>query len=390
MNFQTTYNGYVETTHDALLIFQAALSGDLPIVSRRPHDRERNELVVSGSVFVFNEQSSGIKRWTDGIAWSPSRILGNFLVYRQLEKPFTPGEKKQTNKKGSYVSKKKKMAAAEPYARITPPEEEQKYQPPLPIANNSQLERALVGSLVDSYGFKKEGLIKKTMSVVVNNQSLHLVSYYKPEDILSGQFPTPSSSDFFKTITICDELLTNQNFRVPLTDNGATSASATPTRPNVKPAPVAAPTSAAATASAKLLANFAADQNAGFDMDFRQSATASAPLSTAQPYRYPSLGNYNQPPLPQQQQQQQPTAQSSIQSQQVQNTNEFFSQYPRPSLPPLGYTYQPYAPFDTTTQNPRKLPTADQQGQQGQQGQQNQQNHAPYAYNYGYTGANNW
>ncbi|KAF5097580.1 hypothetical protein D0Z00_002338 [Geotrichum galactomycetum] len=227
------------------------------------------------------------------------------------------------------------------------------------------------------------------MSVVVNNQSLHLVSYYKPEDILSGQFATPSSSDFFKTTTICDELLTNQNFRVPLTDNGATSTSATPTRPSAKPASVVAP----AAASAKLLANFAADQNAGFDMDFRQSATASAPLSTAQPYRYPSLGNYNQPPPPQQQQQpqqQQPTAQSSIQSQQVQNTNEFYSQFPRPSLPPLGYTYQPYAPFDTTTQNPRKLPTADQQGQQGQPGQQNQQNHAPYAYNYGYTGANNW
>lgn len=93
MNFQTTYNGYVETTHDALLIFQAALSGDLPIVSRRPHDRERNELVVSGSVFVFNEQSSGIKRWTDGIAWSPSRILGNFLVYRQLESPLLPAKK---------------------------------------------------------------------------------------------------------------------------------------------------------------------------------------------------------------------------------------------------------------------------------------------------------
>lgn len=382
MNFQTTYNGYVETTQDALLIFQAALTGELPIVSRRPHDRERNELVVSGSIFVFNEQSSGIKRWTDGIAWSPSRILGNFLVYRQLEKPFTPGEKKQTKKKGSYISKKKKVA--EPYARITPPEEEQKYQPPLSIGSNSQLERALVGSLVDSYGFKKEGLIKKTMSVIVNNQSMHLVSYYKPEDILSGQFATPSNSDFFKNITICDELLNNQNFRVPLTDNGAMSASATPTRPAPKPAPVE-PTSA--TASAKMLANFAADQTAGFEVDFRQSATASAPLSTAQPYRYPSLGTYNQPPP---QQAQQPTAHAAVQSQQAQNANEFFTQYPRPSLPPLGYTYQPYAPFDTTTQNPRKLPTTEQPGQVGQPGQQNQQNHAPYAYNYGYTGANNW
>jgi hypothetical protein len=37
-------------------------------------------MITSGSVFVFDEDESGIKRWTDGFFWSPSRILGNFLV----------------------------------------------------------------------------------------------------------------------------------------------------------------------------------------------------------------------------------------------------------------------------------------------------------------------
>ena len=37
-------------------------------------------MVQSGAVFVFDEHESGIKRWTDGLVWSPSRILGNFLV----------------------------------------------------------------------------------------------------------------------------------------------------------------------------------------------------------------------------------------------------------------------------------------------------------------------
>ncbi|CAO3597762.1 unnamed protein product [Absidia cylindrospora] len=27
----------------------------------------------------------GIKRWTDGLVWSPSRIFGNFLIYRELD-----------------------------------------------------------------------------------------------------------------------------------------------------------------------------------------------------------------------------------------------------------------------------------------------------------------
>src|SRR6187549_2541575 len=82
-----TFYGHVTSTTDALLIFEQVLSGRATHVSRRPHDRERNELIKSGNVFVYEENASGIKRWTDGIHWSPSRILSNFLVYRQLDRP---------------------------------------------------------------------------------------------------------------------------------------------------------------------------------------------------------------------------------------------------------------------------------------------------------------
>lgn len=37
-------------------------------------------MLFSGAVFVFGEEESGMKRWTDGRLWSPSRISGNFLV----------------------------------------------------------------------------------------------------------------------------------------------------------------------------------------------------------------------------------------------------------------------------------------------------------------------
>ncbi len=73
------FRGYIETTFDALLVFEAARRGMIPRVTRRLIERERS-MVQSGAVFVFDEHESGIKRWTDGLIWSPSRILGNFLV----------------------------------------------------------------------------------------------------------------------------------------------------------------------------------------------------------------------------------------------------------------------------------------------------------------------
>src|SRR5450755_171381 len=98
-SLQPTFQGHVNTTHDALLLFEACIRGTLSHIPRRPHDRERNQLVRSGCVFIYEENASGIKRWTDGVPWSPSRILGNFLVYRELERPFPPGEKKRAMKR---------------------------------------------------------------------------------------------------------------------------------------------------------------------------------------------------------------------------------------------------------------------------------------------------
>jgi hypothetical protein len=77
------WSGWIETTGDALLILEAARRGLIPRVTRRLVDSER-KMITSGSVFVFDEDESGIKRWTDGFVWSPSRILGNFLVSSRL------------------------------------------------------------------------------------------------------------------------------------------------------------------------------------------------------------------------------------------------------------------------------------------------------------------
>lgn len=83
VQLEPPFKGYIETTHDALLVFEAARRGMIPRVTRRLIERERS-MVQSGAVFIFDENESGIKRWTDGLVWSPSRILGNFLVRLHL------------------------------------------------------------------------------------------------------------------------------------------------------------------------------------------------------------------------------------------------------------------------------------------------------------------
>ncbi|KAI7254422.1 hypothetical protein KC335_g14451, partial [Hortaea werneckii] len=222
-----TFTGFVHNSMDGLVLFEACLSGKLHHVPRRPHDRERASLIKSGSIFIYEENASGIKRWTDGVAWSPSRILGNFLIYRELEKPFPPGEKKRAMKR------KRTSMPGEPYPRrdsegnsagevggpLTPPEQNNvdgEVKPGMPNDQEKELERSLIGSLVDSYGFRPDGLVKKTMSISVNGISHHMVSYYKVDDVKNGKLQRPLSDPRLQNISVRPELYLKQNFRAPV------------------------------------------------------------------------------------------------------------------------------------------------------------------------------
>ena len=215
-SLQPTWFGHVTTARDALVLFEACLNGALHHVPRRPHDRERSQLIKSGCVFIYEENASGIKRWTDGVPWSPSRILGNFLVYRELVKPFPPGEKKKANKRNKRMTK-----PGEPYPRAG--SGDAPLSPTTPVRSdvgteNRENERALIGSLVDSYGFKEGGLVKKTMSVTVHGVQHHLVSYYKIEDALDGTLSPPSKDPRLANVEPRPDLIARQNFRAPLDD----------------------------------------------------------------------------------------------------------------------------------------------------------------------------
>ncbi|MCJ1232776.1 hypothetical protein MMC14_000730 [Varicellaria rhodocarpa] len=222
-SLQPTWRGHVATTKDALILFEACLRGTLQHVPRRPHDRERAALIKSGMVYIYEENASGIKRWTDGIPWSPSRILGNFLIYRELTKPFPPGEKKRATKRNKRPSK-----PGEPYPRPSVDSNSGNnpaMSPTTPDTPSTRsdggyddAQRALIGSLVDSYGFKEGGLVKKTMSVNVNGVHHHLVSYYTLEEALNNDLVerTPPTDNSLRGVEPRLDLISKQNFRAPL------------------------------------------------------------------------------------------------------------------------------------------------------------------------------
>ncbi|GAA6042111.1 hypothetical protein JCM8097_003113 [Rhodosporidiobolus ruineniae] len=79
-----SYFGIVGSAQEAHAILEASKLGLLPRVTRRLTDEERLRFVRAGAVFVWEEEEAGIRRWTDHIKWSPSRVSGAFLTYSEV------------------------------------------------------------------------------------------------------------------------------------------------------------------------------------------------------------------------------------------------------------------------------------------------------------------
>lgn len=137
----------MDTTEDALILFEAARLGVLKRVSRRLFESERNEHVKHGVVFVWDEEESGIQRWTDGRQWTPSRVHGACL----------------------------------------------------------SIGRSSPGAKAPELVLKRNGLIKKAISITTaTTKRQHLVSYYSNESEAFASLRTPSSVPELANIVILD------------------------------------------------------------------------------------------------------------------------------------------------------------------------------------------
>lgn len=262
-----SYYGYVETVEDAVMIVEACRFGRLMRVKRRLLEKERQG-IRSGSVFVFVERESGIRRWTDGKVWSPSRICGEFLIYRELESrqanpnagPATTGRKPNpataaatashvnwTEQVAKILAAKSRLASEEngedePSIQEDPLEPEKK-RPTIQVSaaavdsavasirlalaaashnqandtnGSSPAPQSTAGTSTSSTNtsgsgsggksmiFKRDGLIKKTISLTVSDETYHLICYFKDSNLGSELLHlTPSRMAAFKNLDLC-------------------------------------------------------------------------------------------------------------------------------------------------------------------------------------------
>lgn len=122
-------------------------------IYQRLSDQEQQE-IRSGSIFVWNEDETQIKRWTDGKFWSNSRMKGRFFLYKELA----------NSKKVIQVAKQQ-------------------------------------GTMMDQS--ERDFLRKKTISVrTAQRQKYHLVNYYYDSDVKNGTLERPSQCLEFKRLHV--------------------------------------------------------------------------------------------------------------------------------------------------------------------------------------------
>jgi len=235
-----SFFGYLATTYDALVLLEACLSGLVQPLARRPPENERESLTRSGYVFIYDE-TSGMTRWTDGRKWSPSRMQGNFLLYRETN-PKPPSGHSRTNRasRGQNAVTRDTYPVARRMSVSTYPES---YSPASSFHSSdgesairtaemmgevapeaSPAERQLFGSLLDSdtTDFKRDGLMKKAFSVRVDDKLYSLISYYLPQDV--DNLCRPVCYEELRRVQPRQELLQNQRLRNPLEAQDSYSA----------------------------------------------------------------------------------------------------------------------------------------------------------------------
>jgi hypothetical protein len=181
-----SFFGYVESLYDAYVLIEACRLGVIQGVKSRFTDIAGTpasyDCVRSGSVFVWSENKTGIKRWRDLKSWSASRHVGGFLMYKEIHKK----KRLELGRDGSPRTHQKKSTE----------------QPPTPTSH-SQSTNESKDVVTSTSTLKSNGLVKKTFSVkTIYEEKFHLVSYYYLEEVLSHKLRTPSETALGKNVKI--------------------------------------------------------------------------------------------------------------------------------------------------------------------------------------------
>ncbi|KAM7183290.1 Gti1/Pac2 family domain containing protein, partial [Rhypophila sp. PSN 637] len=140
---------YLRNILDFILILQACLDRKLPFIKHRP---KGEGIATSGSVYVYETQSSRITRWTDDktLKWSPSRVLNSSLVYREID----ISTDVQHGFQETYDSTDVQHGSHETYDSV------------------------LTGAHTEPSKYKYKSLMKKTMTFRIQGKEYHVINYY--------------------------------------------------------------------------------------------------------------------------------------------------------------------------------------------------------------------
>lgn len=140
-------NGYIKSYEEACLIVHAVRLGAIKLTTERLGTIER-ENIESGSIYCFIENEAGMKRWTDGRVWSPSKICGEFLVYQEVPRYLSKNSIKKRKD-----TERSPSSCDSPYVS----------------------RRSSRGEMID-----RTVMHKKTISIRHNDQTYHIIAYYRP------------------------------------------------------------------------------------------------------------------------------------------------------------------------------------------------------------------
>jgi len=201
-----SYYGYIRTPADAILLIQACYDGALPRIKKRLSPRE-GRAIQNGSIFIWEEHETGLKRWTDGRKWSPSRVAGRFLIYREMQP----------------TAKCASMAQPEPESdiRSETPRQRRDFRSVVGIDDDRSIEGP------------KFKLMKLSFSVASpTGHHWHVISYYHQSDSPGNDLREPTADPSLKHIHPQKELfppsLVNDRHNFPIFSRGLKLANTHP------------------------------------------------------------------------------------------------------------------------------------------------------------------
>ncbi|KAJ3243978.1 hypothetical protein HDU77_010119 [Chytriomyces hyalinus] len=162
-----TFYGHVKTVRDAEICLEACIQRRLPLITQMPLVLS-GLCIRSGTIIVFPENASNFQ-----LNRSASRICGNFLLYREIEKPAKNGQGQGT------------LLPKTPYSRPGTSEKSGLFST-LSLRKNTTL--------------VPNGLAKRTITLTGSDGlKYRVINYFYPQDVehlyepnLMGSMRTPS------------------------------------------------------------------------------------------------------------------------------------------------------------------------------------------------------